>query len=138
MDEGGDGAEGVDLRRPPVEVPTALLALASAGFLASVRPLTWPATAGVAIVGGLMLARGLALSRAERLPAPAAMPRAAVRAWWVVLLAFIALEVTNDLLGSTWAHPTLSILLDPVTNSVPGRFVGVLVWVIFGDYLVRR
>ncbi len=125
-------------RRLLPDAPTAVQVLCTAVFLTAVRPLTWPATLGVIVGGGLVVHRGLGLSRDERGPVPPAPSRRALMIWWAPLLAFAVLEIIDDALGSTYAHPTLSILLDPVTNAPAGRFLGVLAWMTLGDYLVRR
>jgi hypothetical protein len=44
----------------------------------------------------------------------------------------------NDLLGSTWAHPTLSVLADPLLAGHPGRSAAMLAWLAAGLALVRR
>jgi hypothetical protein len=36
------------------------------------------------------------------------------------------------------AHPTISILLDPLLGSHPGRSVGFAAWLALGWFLVRR
>ncbi|MDP9342486.1 MAG: hypothetical protein M3Q23_10430 [Actinomycetota bacterium] len=36
------------------------------------------------------------------------------------------------------AHPTLSVLTDPVLATYPGRSVALLLWVAFGWFLVKR
>lgn len=126
------------VRHRPMQPRTAVLALLAAGYLAAVQPLTWPATVGVIVAGVIVLRRGLTLAREDRDPPPPPLPRLGLIAWWTALLAFGVLEVTNDLLGSTPEHPTLSILLDPMTSSRLGRFVGVIVWIVFGDYLIHR
>jgi hypothetical protein len=58
--------------------------------------------------------------------------------WSVPLLGFSALEIVNDTLGSTWEHPTLSVLADPVLAGHPGRSAALLAWLAAGVALVRR
>jgi hypothetical protein len=36
------------------------------------------------------------------------------------------------------AHPTISVLLDPVLGSAPGRSVGFAVWLALGWFLARQ
>jgi hypothetical protein len=66
------------------------------------------------------------------------MARRAVGAWWALLLSFSALEVVEDKLGSTYQHPTLSVLLDPALNAPLGRFGATLAWLAFGSYVMIR
>jgi hypothetical protein len=44
----------------------------------------------------------------------------------------------NDELGSTHAHPTLSVLADPVLAQHAGRSVAMGLWLAAGLALVRR
>ncbi len=98
---------------------------------------SWQATVAVLLAGAAVIALGLR-SPAPRPPAPAQIGRAAVLVWSVPVLAFGALEITDDVLGSTPAHPTLSTLLDPPLAHHPVRWLAYLGWLAAGWYLVRR
>jgi hypothetical protein len=99
------------------------------------RPLTAPAVLTVAAPGVLLLA-----VRARRPVAEPAVPltggavvawsalAAGVAAWWLVAFTW----------GNDTDHPTLSLLLDPVFDTYPGRLLGWLVWLGAGRWLATR
>jgi hypothetical protein len=98
---------------------------------------TWQSTMAV-LVPGLTIFT-LAIGRSpRRRPAPQAVGTQGVVAWAVPLLSFCVMEIGNDLLGSTYAHPTLSILLDPVLDVHVWRSAGYFVWIWVGWALVKR
>ena len=74
----------------------------------------------------------------SRIPAPPRPSWAGIGAWAVPILGFSALEIVNDRLGSTYQHPTLSVLMDPVLDSPVNRTAAVAVWLLGGWELVRR
>jgi hypothetical protein len=98
------------------------------------RPLTVEAAVAVALP-----AVALAVLAARRGP-----PRGVVLAprhvapWVGLLVLFGAWELTAALWGNDAAHPTLSLLLDPVLATYPGRVVGWVVWLGVGRWLVTR
>jgi hypothetical protein len=119
------------------------------------RPMVMlPALAGCALVGGLfpsfskratfavLLFGGLLvwLGSSGRLPhraAPRRLPAGA--AWWLVPTLFLAIvELVNFLLGSSYQHPTLSVLLDPVLAGYPARTAAYFGWLAGLWSLVRR
>lgn len=60
-------------------------------------------------------------------------------AWWLLpVLVFVSFELTNFVLGSTWAHPTLSALSDPVLQHYWARAAVFLGWITGFWGLVRR
>lgn len=102
------------------------------------RPLTVPAAVAVLVPGGVLLAL-----RARRPVRPrAALPRPAVLVWAVLAAAAAGWE----LVAFGWApgqppdadHPTLSLLLDPVLDTYPGRLAAYVVWLAAGRWLVTR
>jgi hypothetical protein len=111
---------------------------AAACYLSLAQPLTWRATIGSAAAGSVIIARGLRTPRFRRHAVPPPLSRLAIVAWWAPLLVFSATEIVEDALGSTYQNPTLSVLMDPVTNTATGRFVGALAWIAFGEYLIRH
>jgi hypothetical protein len=50
----------------------------------------------------------------------------------------LALAQQPSLDDTSYAHPTLSALTDPVLASHPGRSLALAVWLLIGGYLVRR
>ncbi|MDQ4039066.1 MAG: hypothetical protein M3313_12140 [Actinomycetota bacterium] len=106
-----------------------------AGLAALCRPLTVPAAIAVLLAGAaLAVAAARGPIRSQPLPGPtrAAFP-------WLGLAVLLAgWEVTAMLWGNDRTHPTLSLLLDPVLDTYPGRFVGYLAWLGAGRWLVTR
>lgn len=98
---------------------------------------TWQSTAAVLIPGITIFALGIARPP-DRRPRPAPIGITGAVAWSIPLLTFCVLEIVDDLLGSTHAHPTLSILMDPVLNVHVWRSMGYFVWIIVGWALVKR
>jgi hypothetical protein len=100
----------------------ALVAVALPGLVGVVS--AWSATAGA--------------------PAEAAALRAGGAAAWAALFVALGLwELTAWLLQPTLTtdspeHPTISVLLDPLLASHPGRSVGFAAWLALGWFLVRR
>jgi hypothetical protein len=72
------------------------------------------------------------------LPAPRRLPTSGIIAWSIPVLAFSALEIVDDALGSSTAHPTLSSLFDPIFEIPAARAAGVALWLYAGWQLVRR
>ena len=99
---------------------------------------SWQSSAAV-LAPGLLLLGYAAVAGPRRPLRPARrLDRRAVAVWSVPLLSFSALEIVNDLLGSTWEHPTLSVLADPLLAGHPGRSAAMLAWLAAGLALVRR
>ncbi|NIA26032.1 MAG: hypothetical protein GWP04_10760 [Gammaproteobacteria bacterium] len=103
---------------------------------------SWPATLAV-VVPGLL---GLVLVWREPVvsgPDPAPISRRGARAWATVFVALGLWELTNLLLQpslevGSHAHPTLSVLMDPVLSLHVGRSISLFLWLALGWYLVRR
>jgi hypothetical protein len=98
------------------------------------RPLTVEAAAAVALP-----AIPLVVLAAHRRPRPRVVLAGRHRAPWAGLVVlFAAWEATAALWGDDAAHPTLSLLLDPVLATYPGRIVGWIAWLGLGRWLVTR
>jgi len=119
--------------RPLITVPTfALLALVGGLF----ESFSVTANVYVLVLGGMLVWLGLS-ARAARRVSPARLPRPA--SWWLLPAAlFVVIEVANFLLGSTYNHPTLSILVAGPLASYPVRTLAYFAWL--GGFwgLVRR
>lgn len=98
---------------------------------------SWQSYVGVAAVSGWYLARA-AWGRPARLAARRRLHPLGIALWSAVVLAFSALEIVDDRLGSTAAHPTLSSAMDPVLEHPLARAVAVAMWILAGRELVRR
>jgi hypothetical protein len=103
---------------------------------------SWPATVAVVVPAATVLAlvwRGPPHLR----PAPGRLDPGGALAWASVFLALALWELTELLLQpslttDSHAHPTLSVLTDPVLATHPGRSVALLLWLGFGWFLVKR
>ncbi|MGH3863859.1 hypothetical protein [Actinokineospora sp.] len=97
---------------------------------------TWKATTFVLVIG----AAGMSLALSGLVPGreTAARPGAGAVLWLVPVLIVVTLEVVNLGLGSTHAHPTLSILLDPPLSGELGRTAAYFIWLAAFWGLVRR
>jgi hypothetical protein len=98
------------------------------------RPLTLPAAAAVALAAIVLIV----LDAHRRPPPRVALGRRHVAPWAALMALFAAWEATATLWGNDSAHPTLSLLLDPVLATYPGRVVGWLTWLGVGRWLVTR
>jgi hypothetical protein len=124
------------------------LILLYAALAALCRPLTAPAAVVVLLPGAALLAlmawRRPPPGRAVRLgwrrtpPGRAVCSRRSLVPWAVLVLLFGGWELTAALWGNDSAHPTFSLLLDPVLETYPGRLLGWLAWLGLGRWLVSR
>lgn len=120
--------------RPLIIVPAfALLALIG-GLFPSFSLL---ANLYVLVLGGAMTWLGLTARFVVKRPSPARLPRGA-SLWLVPAFVFVAVELTNYAMGSTYAHPTLSLLADPALERYSIRSLAYFAWL--GGFwgLVRR
>ena len=109
-----------------------LLYAVLAGFC---RPLTAPAAIVVLLAGAALLT----LAAWRRVPPrPAVCSRQCVVPWVVLAVLFAGWELTAAFWGNDSAHPTFSLLLDPVLETYPGRLLGWLAWLGTGRWLVTR
>jgi hypothetical protein len=103
---------------------------------------SWPATMAVVGLATLVIVIGWQ-GPAHPRPGPGPLPKPGLALWGGVLLAgglweLLALAQQPSLDDTSWAHPTLSALTDPVLASHPGRSLALAVWLLIGGYLVRR
>jgi hypothetical protein len=90
----------------------------------------------VLVLGGIMMWLGLAEKSARR-ASPSRLARGGL--WWLVPAAvFLVVEVINFALGSTYDHPTLSILLSDPLEHYSVRSVSYFAWLSAFWGLVRR
>jgi hypothetical protein len=119
--------------RPLVTVPAfAVLALIG-GFFPSFSLM---ANLYVVVLGGVLMWFGLS-GRVARTPSPRRLTRTA--AWWLLPAGiFVAIELTDFVLGSTTPHPTLSVLLAGPLEGYTFRSVVYFIWLAGFWGLVRR
>lgn len=102
---------------------------------------SWPATIGV----WAPAAAGVAIVWRRPVDDTDPMPvRAAGAAAWAVMFVALALWELAALLlqpsltTDSWAHPTISVLLDPILATHLGRSIALSLWLASGWSLVRR
>lgn len=66
------------------------------------------------------------------------LSKVGVSVWVAILASFSIQEVLNDILGSTRAHPTLSVLMDPFLGVHVVRAIALAIWIRVGWVLLRR
>lgn len=119
--------------RPVVVVPVfVVLAVVGAQF----PSFSWRANGYIVAIGAALCWLGIS-GRLPKRPVPTGLGARA--AWWLVPALLLALtELTDFLFGSTVAHPTVSLLLDPLLAGEVGRALGYLAWL--GGFwgLIRR
>jgi hypothetical protein len=103
---------------------------------------SWPATAAVVSVGALVVLAGWQPPRRPR-PDGGPLPRTGVLLWGGVLVAGGLWELWSlfqqpAMDTTSYAHPTISALTDPVLAAQPGRALVLGGWLLLGWYLVRR
>jgi len=109
---------------------------------------SWPATVAVAVPGAfaLVFAWRSALPDTHELESGGRAEPFALRGivvWISVVVALGLFELTNLLLQpslttDSYAHPTLSVMTDPVLASHPGRSAVLFLWLALGWFLFRR
>lgn len=113
----------------PLFVPLALLG----GFFPS---FSLTANLYVLLLGSVLMVAGFS-SRLPRRAAPETLAPGIV--WWLLpLLVFAVTELSSFVLGSTYTHPTLSILLDPLLDGYLLRSLAYFGWLTAFWGLVRR
>lgn len=113
-----------------------------AAIVGSFSRFSWPATVAVAAPGAL------AVAVAWHEPSPRGSESATIEpsgalAWAMVFIVFGLWELANLLLQpslatGSYAHPTISVLTDPILASHLGRSVFLAVWLASGVFLLER
>jgi hypothetical protein len=103
---------------------------------------SWPATVPVAGLGAVVVAIGWRGPRHTR-PAPPRPPVAGLALWSAVFVAACLWELWSlleqpNLATSSYAHPTISTLTDPVLSTWAGRSIVLAGWLALGWFLVER
>jgi hypothetical protein len=112
-----------------------ILALVSLGA-GSVRSFSIESNVVVLGVGGSLLWLGMSRAVVRR-PAPRRLPAGTV--WWLLpVLMLTVVELTNFTIGSTYEHPTLSKLTDPLLTRYTVRSAMFFGWSAAFLALARR
>jgi hypothetical protein len=128
----------VPWRSPLLALGGVVYAVLVAAFIRYSLPATlavWaPAAAGVAVAWRHPVTGG---------SDPAPVPAAGAVAWAAVFVALAlwelaALLLQPSLTTDSWAHPTISVLLDPILATHLGRAVVLSLWLGSGWWLLRR
>jgi hypothetical protein len=103
---------------------------------------SWPATVAVAGLGAAVVAVGWRGPRHTR-PAPPRPPAVGLALWGAVFVAACLWELWSlleqpNLAISSYAHPTISTLTDPVLSTWAGRSIVLAGWLALGWFLVER
>ena len=103
---------------------------------------SWPATVAVAGLGAAVVAIGWRGPRHTR-PAPPRPPLTGLVLWGVLAVACCLWELWSlleqpNLATSSYAHPTISTLTDPVLSTWAGRSIVLAAWLGLGWFLVER
>jgi hypothetical protein len=129
--------------RRTVGVPLLLIAILTyAVIVGGFGRYSWPATIAVIIPGAAILAFSwTGPLHPRQTPPPVGI--VGTVGWLTVFIGLGLWELTQLLLQPTlstdsWAHPTISVLSDPILASHPGRTVGLILWLLFGWFLVER
>jgi hypothetical protein len=127
---------------PTMTVIVLVAALGSGLIVGSFGRYSWPATAVVVVLAalGLALAWGGPLRPSVE---PGPLDPLGVLAWSSVFVALGLWELTSLLLQpslttDSYAHPTISVLMDPVLAGHVGRMITMFVWLAAGSFLVQQ
>ncbi|HSS92259.1 MAG TPA: hypothetical protein VLL69_23360 [Streptosporangiaceae bacterium] len=136
-------AEGRARRRRPALIAAGLAGgVLYAVVVGSFSRYSWPATVAVAALGAVVVAIGWRGPRHTR-PAPLRPPLTGLVLWGVLAVACCLWELWSlleqpNLATSSYAHPTISTLTDPVLSTWAGRSIVLAAWLGLGWFLVER
>jgi hypothetical protein len=100
-------------------------------LMATTRAITWPPTLAVCVAGSVVWAVG-------RYAPPEPRPDVGPVSTGGLLVIFCLWELAAFLLGNDDAHPTFSMLTDPLLSFPPARALAGLGWLAWGWYLLGR
>jgi hypothetical protein len=140
--EPGEGRRVGGRRRLGVLAALLIGGAAYAGVMGSFIRYSWPVTAGIIILGTVVVLIGWH-GPLRRRQVRGRLPAAGTLAWVVVLVfgclwELAALLLQPSITTDSYAHPTISTLTDPVLATSPGRALVLAAWLALGGYLVER
>jgi len=131
--------------RAPSRLLVAIALIASVAYAATVGGFgrySWPTTISILALGAVAL---VVAWRGPRHPErePASLDPLGAVAWASAFVALALWELANLLLQpnfttDSYAHPTLSVLTDPILASHVGRSIILSLWLAFGWFLLER
>jgi hypothetical protein len=124
----------------PIRLLVSIAAVVTADVVGGFGRYSWPATTAIVAIGAVVVViawRGPLHRDVVIADGGSALP------WAVVFIALglwelVALLMQPTLTTDSWAHPTLSTLMDPVLATHPGRAISIAVWLLVGGFLIRR
>ena len=130
------------LRNPAVVASAVVSAVLYSVVVGKFGRYSWPATVAVVVPGATVLALMFGGPLDQGRESPRLHPVGVV-AWLSVFVGLALWELTSLLLQpslttDSYAHPTLSVLSDPILATHPGRSLGLFLWLAFGWFLVQR
>jgi len=133
------------LERAPSRPLLAMLIVAAVAYAVTVGGFgrySWPTTISILALGAVALAVAWRGPRHPERELAALDPVGAV-AWASAFVALALWELSNLLLQpnfttDSYAHPTLSVLTDPILASHVGRSILLFLWLAFGWFLLER
>jgi hypothetical protein len=135
-------SRGLARRRPLVILGGLACGAVYALVVGSFTRYSWPATVPVIVLGTVVVMIGW---RGPRRPRPVSGPVPVVGAvlWGVVFVAGCLWELSSlleqpNLATSSYTHPTISTLTDPLLSTMTGRAVVLAAWLGLGWFLVER
>jgi hypothetical protein len=138
-------AETASASRPPRKlggrpVRNSLVGVVIVGyawFAAGQAPFTSKALLSVLVPGAVLGA--IAYGRPpERIPAPESLDLTGFSYWVICLAALFEWEASAFRSGSTWSHPALTDLINPVIAPHPIKSAAIVAWLMAGWGLVKR
>jgi hypothetical protein len=128
-------------RRRPSSLALAF-AIAYAFLVGGFARYSWPATVAVVIPGTIALVVAWR-DGADHPPAVGPIDRVGAVAWASVFVVaglweLTALLLQPSLTTDSAAHPTISVLTDPILATHPGRSIALLLWAAGGWFVMRR
>jgi hypothetical protein len=120
----------------------AVAAIAYALIVGSFTRYSWPATFGIVALGTLVVVIGWGGPLRQR-QIPGKFGRGGVLVWSTLLVScglweLSALLMQPNFETSSYTHPTISTLTDPLLATAPGRSLALISWVGLGLFLMLR
>ncbi len=129
-------------RRLPLVIAGLVLGVLYAAVAGSFTRYSWPATAAVISLAAVVVVAGWRGPLRYR-PVPGRLPLPGSALWAGLLAAGGLWELASlfqqpSLTTTSYGHPTISALTDPLLTSHAGRSVAIGIWLMIGWFLVDR